>query len=85
MACAGGDANISLLQEITDFVIVMKEMTPDTFDAYFTWMSDSIAASVNLDAEPPALPQGLNLRKPLKERRHIGGESLCREDYPFIF
>ena len=64
VACAGGsDANTALLEEITNFVITMEKMTPDMFDAYFKWMSDSIASSVQSSAEPPSLPQGLNLRK----------------------
>ena len=55
IACAAGDgANELVLKRITESVVKLKDVSPDTFKAFFQWVSASIArssASVNSSSQ----------------------------------
>lgn len=56
VACAAGrNVNTAQLQQITDDVILMEELTPEKLGEFFQWVSDSVVAP---DQAAPALPQG---------------------------
>lgn len=66
----GPDVDPEILREITDIVLLMSDVTPDTFKKFFIWLSASVnSASVKLDTgtaaafDMPALPSGLEVAK----------------------
>jgi len=52
VAC-GDQADADILKNVTAPVLVMKEMTPDAFRAFFKWVSASPAAPAEGIAPPP--------------------------------
>lgn len=65
IACAAGDgANELVLKRITENVIKLKDVSPDTFKAFFQWVSASIVqSSASIGSSPPE-GQGINLPAP---------------------
>lgn len=67
IACAiGSDADENVLKRITETVVRMEDVQPDTFKAFFKWVSSSIKitsqsvnasgnAPVNIPSPPPAI------------------------------
>lgn len=67
IACAiGSDADETVLKRITETVVRMEDVQPDTFKAFFKWVSSSIKitsqsvnasgnAPVNIPSPPPAI------------------------------
>lgn len=64
IACAAPGADKVVLQKITETVVELCSLQPDTFKAFFKWVSASIkVTSTRLGApiELPALPAGLSI------------------------
>jgi uncharacterized protein YegL len=64
VAC-GDQADADVLKNTTETVLVMKEMTPDAFKAFFKWVSASIKqTSQKIGATPAAPAEGVALPPP---------------------
>lgn len=64
VACGDG-ADGNLLKNITDTVLVMKDMSPDAFAQFFKWVSASITqTSAKCGASPDAAAAGVALPPP---------------------
>ena len=65
IACAAGtSANELVLKRITESVIKLRDVSPDTFKAFFQWVSASIAQSSASVNSSPKEGQGINLPAP---------------------
>lgn len=65
IACAaGGAANELVLKRITDNVIKLKDVSPDSFKAFFKWVSASISQSSASVNSSPQNTQALDLPAP---------------------
>lgn len=58
IACAAGaGANVSVLQRLTETVVVLQSLAPEQLRSYFRWVSASIkTASVKIEGGPVGLP-----------------------------
>lgn len=65
IACAAGNsANELVLKRITESVIKLRDVSPDTFKAFFQWVSASISQSSASVNSSPKEGQGINLPAP---------------------
>ena len=64
VACAGGrNADVNKLWEIADTILMMDELSQESFQQYFKWVSASIVSSMTPNGQQPQLPGGVNLVK----------------------
>lgn len=65
IACgAGNDVNELVLKRIAETVIRLNDVSPDTFKAFFKWVSASIVQYSSTLKLSPQASQGINLPKP---------------------
>lgn len=65
IAVACGGADTSVLKQITEVVLVMKDMSPDAFAQFFKWVSASVAqTSAKCGTSPDAAAGGIALPPP---------------------
>lgn len=61
----GPDVDPDVLREVSDIVLMMRDLSPEGFKKFFVWLSASVqSASIKLDAtgpgDMPALPKGVS-------------------------
>lgn len=65
IAVGCGDANVEILKSITETVLLMRDMTPDSFNQFFKWVSQSIVqTSQKCGMEPDIASGGIHLPPP---------------------